>query len=335
MLCAIIICYNESEAGEGMLQIKFNRKTIRGSLARQLLKLLHRMKNVQQQSLVNFGRLYTTHLSADFDFPKNIEVTKVKTGNASVEIIQKKGDDHRYLIIQLHGGAYVSGYNDTYRRSALNYLKITQKTSVMSLDYRLAPKNPYPAALEDADAAFQYAIQLGYSPERLILVGDSAGGGLALALGLYLRDQQRELPKAIITMSAWTDLAGEGESYLVNDTLDPLLGAGTAPLDKKAYAKPEMWKDPYVSPAYGDYHNFTHLMMHVGSYEILESDTLTVAKKASDAGNPVKVTIYRGMFHVFQLAFSLIPEAKKAWQEIDNFIAEMFGYADKKKKRGR
>lgn len=318
-----------------MLKLKFNHKTIRGSLARQLLRLLHLIPNSQERNRVNFGRLYTTRLSSDYAFPKGIEVTKTPVGKASVEIVQKTTEPSNNLIIQFHGGAYVSGYSDTYRKSALHYLKITQETSVMSLDYRLAPENPYPAALEDALAAYDYAIHLGYDPKRIIVVGDSAGGGLALALGLFLRDQQRELPRAIITLSAWTDLAGEGQSYLVNDSLDPLLGAGSAPLDKKAYADPELWKDPYVSPAYGEYHDFTHLMMHVGSYEILESDTLTVAKKAAAAGNHVEVTIYRGMFHVFQLAFSLIPEAKKAWREIEDFIARMFGYTESKKKRGR
>jgi acetyl esterase/lipase len=319
----------EPKEGVRMLELKFNRKTIRGSLARQLLKLVRRIPSTEDRTKVNFGWLYTTQLSADFQFPKSMEVSSIQLQHARLEWIQKKNEPADFLVIQLHGGAYMSGYSDTYRRSAIQYLKITQRTSVMSVDYRLAPEHPYPAALEDAFDAYQMALKLGYSASRIIVVGDSAGGGLALALGLYLRDRQLVLPKAIITMSAWTDLAGEGESYLRNNMMDPLLGDKSAPLDVLAYAKPEELHDPYVSPAYGKYHDFTHLMMHVGSYEILESDTLTVAKKAAMAGNPVDVTIYRGMFHVFQLAFSLIPEAKKAWREIGHYIARQFGYNDR------
>ncbi|MDP3129752.1 MAG: alpha/beta hydrolase fold domain-containing protein, partial [Bacillota bacterium] len=158
-----------------------------------------------------------------------------------------------------------------------------------------------------------------------IVVGDSAGGGLALALGLWLRAQKIALPKAIITMSAWTDLAQEGESYLRNFTLDPLLGAGTNPLDVRAYAGTHDLHEPTISPAYGTFNGFPPMMMHVGSFELLESDTLTVARKASEVGVDVSVSIYRGMFHVFQLAFDLIPEAAKAWTEIGDFIQGQFG----------
>jgi acetyl esterase/lipase len=224
----------------------------------------------------------------------------------------------------LHGGAYVKSLNDTYRRSAIRYLKISHGANVFSLDYRVAPLHPFPAALDDALAAYEYLLQSGYESNRIIVVGDSAGGGLALALVMKLRDTLQPLPQAIITMSAWTDLAGEGESYLRNQSLDPMLGQNTLPLKHNDYVGDFDIKNPYISPAYGTFEGFPTLMMHVGSHEVLESDTLSVAKKASDAGVTVKVTIYKGMFHVFQLAFDLIPEAKKAWKEIADFFDTHF-----------
>jgi monoterpene epsilon-lactone hydrolase len=308
-----------------MLHIKVTHKSIRGSLAKQLLKIVQFIDPIKNHGPIHFGRIYTTHLSDEYKFPKRFESEWITYKSAKMERLSLKGKLSKNIILQLHGGAYVFGYNDMYRRSAIKYFDISCKTDVISLDYRIAPSHPFPAALEDAVAAYEYLITSGYTPQNIIIVGDSAGGGLALSLGLYLRDHHIELPKAIITMSAWTDLAAEGESYIRNQTLDPMLGKGTEALDVLAYASESRLKDPYVSPAYGKYENFTTLMMHVGTHEVLESDTLTVAKKASDAGNQVYLTMYRGMFHVFQLAFDLIPEAKKAWKEISDFIQNQFG----------
>ncbi len=303
-----------------MLKLNFNKKTIRGSLARQLIRLGVRLEAIDPLGPLNFGRLYTTVLSENYRFPRSVKAEWITHKTARMEMVRSVGREPQNLIIQFHGGAYIHGYSDTYRRSACKFLDLAQATAVLSLDYRLAPVHPFPAALEDAIAAYEYALSAGFPPERIIFTGDSAGGGLALALGLYLRDHQQPLPKAIITMSAWTDLALEGESYLRNKPLDPMLGEKIDLLDIDGYVGNADVRNPYVSPAYGDYTGFPPLMLHVGSYEVLESDTLTVAKKAAAAGVSVEATIYRGMFHVFQLAFGLIPEAKKAWREIAAFI---------------
>lgn len=293
-------------------------------MARQLLKIVGRIPDIAFSTDVDFGRLYTTHLSDNFKFGRKVMHEWFDLGTARMEMIARTNIRPRYAIFQMHGGAYISGYSDTYRRSALKYMKMKDDLAVFSLDYRLAPKDPYPAALEDAYAGYMKLLEIGYSPERIIFVGDSAGGGLALALGLYLRDNKKPLPRAMVTMSAWTDLAAEGESYIRNKDLDPLLGQATEKLDVYAYAGNNDLHDPYISPAYGEYHDFTDMMMHVGSYEVIESDTITVAKRAYLAGNHVEVTIYNGMFHVFQLAFGLIPEAKKAWKEIKAYIIGKF-----------
>jgi acetyl esterase/lipase len=306
-----------------MLHIKFNRRTIRGSLARQLL-MLARIGSKDLEQTSHYGRLYTTRLSDNFRFPKGIRAEWHTHKTAKMELIYRADDKPRYLIIQFHGGAYQYGYSDSYRRSALKYLSITCETKVLSLDYRLAPEHSHPSALEDAIMCYDYALQMGYDPEKIIVVGDSAGGGLALALGLYLRDHHLPLPKAMITMSAWTDLAADGESYIRNKSRDPLLGERIETLDVAGIIGETDVYDPYISPAYGSYEGFCDLMMHVGDCEVLESDTLTVARKAAQAGNRVDVTIYRGMFHVFQLAFSLIPDAQKAWKEIGRYIAGQF-----------
>jgi acetyl esterase/lipase len=309
-----------------MLSIRFNKHTIPGSLAKQLLKIGSRLSSIKEHADVDFGNLYTTKLSDDFKYPKHLMAEWIALPGSRMECLRRKDKKSSHVILQLHGGAYVSGYSDTYRKSAVKLHDVSCGADIYSLDYRLAPKHPYPAALEDAVAAYEALLRMGYVGEDIMIVGDSAGGGLALALGLYLRDHQIRMPRAIITLSAWADLAAQGESYLRNASLDPLLGEGTVPLDAVAYAGSlEMLKHPYVSPAYGDFDDFTTLMMHVGTHEVLESDTITVAKKASEAGNDVTLYLYRGMFHVFQLAFDLIPEARKSWKIIRDFIQNQFG----------
>jgi len=314
-----------NKVGDSMLYLHVNNKTIRGSLAKQLLRLGKLLPNFADHGPVNLGKLFTTEVSPDYRWPKDLTAAWIPLSQARLEFVSAKKGKSPNVILQFHGGAYVAGYSDMYRKSAVKYYRISCGTDVASLDYRLAPANPYPAALEDAVESYRHLLASGYAAEQIIVVGDSAGGGLALALGLWLRDHGVALPKAIITMSAWTDLAQEGESYLRNFTLDPLLGAGTNPLDVKAYAGENSLHEPYISPAYGTFEGFPPMMMHVGSFELLESDTLTVARKASEAGVDVSVSIYRGMFHVFQLAFDLVPEAAKAWKEIGDFIQGQFG----------
>jgi len=307
-----------------LLEIRYTKKTLRGNLAKQILRL---SKVIIKNPIVNdisFGKLYSTHLSLKYEFPKNIGSKWIDLGNAKMEQIFSKKKSCGNVILQLHGGAYVKGYNDTYRRSAIKYHTISHGAHVFSLDYRVAPENPFPAALDDAFSAYNYLLQAGFDSKKIIIVGDSAGGGLTIALCMKLRDLNLPLPKALITMSAWTDLAGEGESYIRNQMLDPMLGQHTLPLEHNSYVGNHDIKNPYISPAYGTFEGFPDMMMHVGSHEVLESDTLTVAKKASDSGVNVHVTLYRGMFHVFQLAFNLIPDAKKAWREIENYIETQF-----------
>jgi len=159
-----------------MLDITFSKKTIRGTLARQMLRLTKALviKN-PIVSEANFGKLYSTSLSPDFKFPKTIESQWIHYKTATMEWIRNPKIPCRNVILQLHGGAYVKSLNDTYRRSAIRYLKVSHGANVFSLDYRVAPAHPFPAALEDALAAYEYLLQSGYESNRIIVVGGSFG----------------------------------------------------------------------------------------------------------------------------------------------------------------
>ena len=158
------------------------------------------------------------------------------------------------------------------------------------------------------------------------MAGDSAGGGLALALCMYLKDEGRPLPAGIVAMSPWTDLTASGASYVDNFELDPLFGnTSDSLIYNRDYLGDNDPTNPYISPMFGDYTGFPPMLLQVGSIEMLLSDSISVAEKAKEAGVSVKLTVYEGMFHIFQMAMKLLPESRDAWVEIGKFLSELTG----------
>lgn len=224
------------------------------------------------------------------------------------------------VILQLHGGGYYGGFRNKYRNIAAMYNEVSDNMAVFSLDYRLAPEHPFPAALDDAVQAYEWLLNQGFGG-RIIVAGDSAGGGLTLALALWLRDHQYQMPKAIVTMSAWTDLTKSGESYTAKFDEDPLFGGNMDSLVyKEGYYANDDPTNPYISPIFGDYTDFPPMLMQVGELEMLFSDTETVAKKAKEQGVEVFKQTYANMYHVFQLGELLYEESKEAWVQVGRFL---------------
>lgn len=231
------------------------------------------------------------------------------------------------VILQLHGGGYIGPMKNIYRRFAVRYSKISYGADVLSVDYRVAPEHPFPAALEDAAAGYRWLLEeKGYEPEKIVIAGDSAGGGLALSLVLYLKDQGLPLPGGIITMSPWADVTLSGESYESKYEIDPLFGNSRENmLYQCSYIGDADPQNPYLSPLFGDFSGFPPILMQVGEYEVLLSDTLRVSDKAKKAGVKVRTSVYAGMFHVFQMGLDLIPESREAWEEIGEFLRIIYG----------
>lgn len=231
------------------------------------------------------------------------------------------------VILQLHGGGYIGPMKNIYRRFAVRYSKISYGADVLSVDYRVAPEHPFPAALEDAAAGYRWLLEeKGYEPEKIVIAGDSAGGGLALSLVLYLKDKGLPLPGGIITMSPWADVTLSGESYESKYEIDPLFGNSRENmLYQCSYIGDADPKNPYLSPLFGDFSGFPPILMQVGEYEVLLSDTIRVSDKAKKAGVKVRTSVYAGMFHVFQMGLDLIPESREAWEEIGEFMRIIYG----------
>lgn len=297
--------------------------SVRGNLVRDM------MQNVMETSLkqpIRTGELRKYPVEPAWTCPAGYEYEIIEMEHFKMEYLRPAGVVTGRVILQLHGGGYIGPMKNIYRRFAVRYSKLSYGGDVLTLDYRVAPENPYPAALEDAVAAYEWLLfEKGYSPEHIVVAGDSAGGGLSLALGLYLRDHGIALPGGFITMSAWTDLTNRGESRVTNYEIDPLFGNSTDNmLYHSAYIGERDPADPYLSPVFGEYEGFPPILMQVGGYEVLLSDTLTVADHLKKAGVKRRLSVYEGMFHVFQMGLDLIPESREAWDEVEGFLRAVY-----------
>ncbi len=303
--------------------MKEKKISIRGNLVRELIN------NITDTSLgepIQTGKFRKHPVEPPWKCPNGYLYEKIELDNFVMEYLKPEEKSNGKVILQLHGGGYIGPMKNVYRRFAVNYSELGKSTEVLTIDYRVAPENPFPAALEDAIAAYQWLIEeKNYESKKIMVVGDSAGGGLALALCLYLRDNEISLPAGIVVMSPWNDLTHSGTSYIENYEIDPLFGKTTNNmLYDSSYIGDNNPHNPYISPVYGDFTGFPPMLMQVGTHEVLLSDTLTVAERARNQKVKVKLSVYEGMFHVFQMAGDLIPESKAAWKEVGTFINKIW-----------
>ena len=302
---------------------KEKESSIRGFVLRQLIAYVTSDHMLGQK--LQSGELRKNLTEPKWRCPKIFTMEEIAMPNFTMELLKRKeGAREDYIILQLHGGGYIGAMRNAYRTFAGLYSEMSNGMSVLTIDYRVAPENPYPAALHDAVAAFDWLVAQGFLEKQIIVAGDSAGGGLALALCMYLKDHERALPAGIIAMSPWTDLTASGPSYDENYEKDPLFGnTRNSLIYNRDYVGENDPTDPYISPLFGDYEGFPPMLIQVGSIEMLLSDSELVAQKAKEAGVPVKLTIYEGMFHIFQMAMKLLPESRAAWIEIGKFLEEI------------
>ncbi len=225
------------------------------------------------------------------------------------------------VILYAHGGSYVYGSPETHK-SIPARLASMSGYAALSYDYRLAPEFPFPAALDDAVAAFDYLLDQGYSEDDIVVCGDSAGGGLSIALVMTLRDRGRKLPAGIIVISPWTDLTHSGKSHISKRDIDPLMATKELRKAAELYAGGGALSNRYISPLFGDFKDFPPTLIHVGSNEILLDDSKRLAARMVKQKVDVRITIFKDMWHVFHM-FD-VPESYTAIRRMAQFLDSLW-----------
>lgn len=232
----------------------------------------------------------------------------------------------KYVILYCHGGGYSTG-SSIYARTLTTKLAASTSMDVLCFDYRLAPENPYPAAAQDAMKAWNYLMLLGYGARDVIVAGDSAGGNMALSLVLKLKEEERLLPRGLLLMSPWSDLTSSGKTHQSRAELDPVLDAEYLNRMINNYVSGQDkeenidLKNPMISPLFGDFTGFPPTYIQVGNNEILLSDSTMLHKKMIQANVSVKLDVFKGMWHVFQM--SPLKTAYDAMEKNAEFIYDI------------
>ncbi|MCD8299667.1 MAG: alpha/beta hydrolase [Clostridiales bacterium] len=293
--------------------------TAQGAILRELVARFH-SDNLIGEAFRN-GEVRKNMVEPEWKVPDGYSLSIIELKHFSMELLEPDEVNPAMIILQLHGGGYVGKLINTYRNAAKLYSELGHNVSVLTPDYRVAPEDPYPAAFEDAITAYLWLLGNGWTADHIIVAGDSAGGGLAMALCMYLKDEGMEMPLGLIAMSPWTDLTLSGKSYVTNYYLDPIFGGTNDSLVyNKEYVRGQDVTKPYISPLFGDFTGFPPMLIQVGDYEMLLSDSEAVADKAVKAGVKVRLSVYEGMFHIFQMALLMIPESRTAWKEVGRFL---------------
>jgi monoterpene epsilon-lactone hydrolase len=229
-------------------------------------------------------------------------------------------------LLYLHGGGYYF-CSPRSHRSLVFALATRAGGPVFSVDYRLAPEHRFPAALDDALAAYRLLVAGGTPPESIVVAGDSAGGGLALATLVALRDAGDPLPAGGLLFSPWTDLAARGATLRTNDGADPMFSGAAIGRAARVYLGDADATHPYASPVYADLQGLPPLFIQAGSTEVLLDDARRVAANAKAVGVDVELQIWKKMPHVWQIFAPFIPEARQALDAAATFVRQSVGCA--------
>ena len=254
--------------------------------------------------------------------PDGTELQAVEANGVPCKWTSTPGVDPGRAILYLHGGGYVIGSIATHR-GLVSRLTSATGSRALSVGYRLAPENPFPAAVDDATAAYRWLVSQGMEPFRVVIAGDSAGGGLALATLLALRDAGDALPAAGVCISPWVDLEGLGESMTRNADVDPIITKDGLMDMARMYLDGADPKSPLAAPLHGDLAGLPPLLIHVGSRETLLDDSTRLAEKAGLAGVDVTLEPWDEMIHVWHAFAPLLPESQQAIDRIGEYVRKI------------
>ena len=299
-----------------------------------LMKQLEKNKDIVLDiSEIEQFRETFDNMASRFKLPKGVDIEEIQIANISGEkytLNSKNSDDsNTKVMFYLHGGGYEFGSCKSHRVFVARLCKKLQ-VNAYSINYRLAPENPYPAGLDDAFSVYKWLLEEKSIPaENIILMGDSAGGGLALCLLVRIANQNYPQPKAAITLSPWTDLSLSGETMKTKVDEEPFFNVKNIENGARDYVANASPENPEISPLFADFTGFPSIFIQVGSREVLLDDSLRIADRMQEQGVNVTLDVQEGMFHAF-LFFNqmpiialLIPEFRRAMKNVQRFVKNL------------
>ena len=255
--------------------------------------------------------------------PEGLQVSAFDLAGMRAEWLIPAGANKEKVILYTIGGGYISGTCSDHRTLVAKVVQ-TSGFAILMFDHRLAPEHPYPAALEDSLTAYRWLLDQGTAPENILIMGESAGGGLCLATLLAVRDESLPLPVAGVALSPWTDLKLTGDSYRTRAKVC-ISPPGMSQVCSKYYYGDHDPTEPWISPLYGDLHGLPPLFIIVGDYETMRDDSTRFAAKAKAAGVDTTLVVGKKMIHCYPLMAPMFPEATQALNEVCDFIKMQLG----------
>jgi len=267
----------------------------------------------RRESFIKLVRSIGGNTSAD--------IARLEVGGRPAEWVTAQEAASDAALLYLHGGGYVIGSPETHRELA-SRMSLATGCRVLLLDYRLAPENPYPAAVEDAAIAYSYLLSQGFEPSRLAVAGDSAGGGLTVATLVSIRDSGLPLPSCAVCISPWVDLEGLGESMMTKRSVDPMISREGLIDYATAYLNGTNPQSPLAAPLYANLRNLPPFLIQVGTRETLLDDSVRLAERARLAGGQVQLEQWEDMIHIWPLFAPMLPEGQRAIDHIGEFVRQ-------------
>ena len=250
--------------------------------------------------------------------------SRMNAGGVTAEWVTAESASDSRVVLYLHGGGYIIGSPRTHR-PLMAELSQASKGRVLGLDYRLAPEHPFPAPVEDSVASYRWLLNEGYDPARIAVAGDSAGGGLTVAMMVQARYLGLPMPGAAVCISPWVDMEGLGESMETRAAADPMVGKENLMISAKTYLGGSNPRAPLAAPLYADLRGLPPMLIQVGDAEVLLDDSTRLAGIAREAGVEVEMDVWDDMIHVWHLFAPILPEGKQAISQAGEFIKKHTG----------
>ncbi|OUM69929.1 hypothetical protein PIROE2DRAFT_2128 [Piromyces sp. E2] len=310
--------------------------SIRGRLFRFIMRKKLNINPIIHQDIIESIKKAGEGYMKDV-YQKGYTFTRKETENKTkyIEFTKDSNQPAKKVLYYMHGGAYIAGLTSNFFTFAYPFCDIRDDIKVVLIDYKLAPEHKYPSQINEAIDLWDELMK-EYTPDDIVVGGDSSGGNLAMVLIHKLKKERNVAPKGAFFLSPWTDMTCSGKSYYDNYPVDVQIGEAGEALTKEkediiqnsglfCFIGDADKKDPYISPMFGDFSTFPKSLFIVGSDEVLLDDTLKVIKKIKENDkNEVELINKEGMFHTYPIYFNIVPEGREAHERIREFIVECF-----------